>query len=512
MEMDPISRQMADSANQAPADVSPEAKQVALAASEAAQTRVVAERSAQFGPAVRVDQYRLENGLTVLLAIDPRAPIFAYQSWFRVGSRDEDRHRTGLAHLFEHLMFKGTTTYPSGTFDREMERRGAQTNAATWVDWTYYQQSMAVGSVGAADAVDPAGGAAGQAAAAGGADGADNLATVIAFESDRMHNLVLDQKTFDSELEVVKNERRMAVENSVGGLLSEAMFALTFSQHSYRWPTIGSMDHLNAASLDDLRAFYRRHYAPDNATVVVCGDVDPLVALTGIAAAYAPIAPSGAQRRALPAEPVQVAPRRAAIVQPVMAPQVVIGFVAPRESEPMHAAWEMLLTLLTEGDTAPLYDALVTRLRLASEVGGYLTPFAEPGLLELHIIASGQGGVDEILDETWRILDAFAVGINERLLRKARNALLFEHYDGLRDLDGIAEALGHYQSNAGDFRRAFDAVAHYERLTVDELRDAAHRAFDYSKQNVVVAVANKSDAGRYGEQAQWLAAQEHPTT
>ncbi|MEK7703326.1 MAG: insulinase family protein, partial [Myxococcota bacterium] len=137
-------------------------------------------------------RFALANGLTIVLMVDRRAPVFAYQTWFRVGSRHEDPERTGLAHLFEHLMFKGTRTHPTGTFDREMERRGTQTNAATWVDWTFYTQSLAARG--------------------------DNLETLAGFEADRMRNLVLDEKTFRSELEVVKNERRMSVEDSIGGM------------------------------------------------------------------------------------------------------------------------------------------------------------------------------------------------------------------------------------------------------------------------------------------------------
>src|SRR5690606_24858724 len=151
-----------------------------------------------------------------------RAPVFTYQTWFAVGSRDEDPQRTGLAHLFEHLMFKGTPRFPAGTLDREMESRGAQTNAATWVDWTYYTVSLAAQE--------------------------DNLQTVVELEADRMQNLQLDEDVFRSELEVVKNERRMSVDNSVPGSMSEELFALAYREHPYRWPTIGAMEHLEATT------------------------------------------------------------------------------------------------------------------------------------------------------------------------------------------------------------------------------------------------------------------------
>src|SRR5262249_35755335 len=155
--------------------------------------------------------------------------IFAFQTWFNVGSRHERKGKTGIAHLFEHLMFKGTSKHPLGEFDREMERRGAQTNAATWVDWTYYRESL------------PSTG--------------DNFETVLKYESDRMVNLALTQAMVDSEREVVKNERRQRVDDTIHGALDELTYQTAFQLHSYGHPTIGYMDDLNAFTLAEFEAF-----------------------------------------------------------------------------------------------------------------------------------------------------------------------------------------------------------------------------------------------------------------
>ena len=237
----------------------------------------------RYNESLSVGRFALENGLGMLVLSDDRAPVFAYQTWFGVGSKHEDPQRTGLAHLFEHLMFKGTRNHRPGEFDREMERRGTQTNAATWVDWTYYTETLAARG--------------------------DNLATVIRFEADRMTELLIDEATFKSELEVVKNERRLSVEDSVSGLLSEKLYATAFTVHPYRWPTIGAMQHLEAARIDELVQFYRTHYAPNNATVVVAGAIDVAETLTLLARAYGPLSPQPLPKRDLPNEPGSLSTR-----------------------------------------------------------------------------------------------------------------------------------------------------------------------------------------------------------
>ena len=415
-----------------------------------------------FGAHLQAGRFELQNGLTLLLVPDMRAPIFAYQTWFRVGSKDEDPQRTGLAHLFEHLMFKGTHKHASGTFDREMERRGAQTNAATWVDWTYYQEALAVQG--------------------------DNLATVIDFETDRMTNLVLDTATFTSELEVVKNERRMSVEDSVGGALSEELFALTFKEHAYRWPTIGSMAHLESASMADLEAFYRAHYAPNNATVVLVGALDPVPTLVQLARAYGPLQRQATRPRPTVVEPAQQAARHKEISRALVAPQLVVGYRAPAQGAPGYAALEMLAEMLVSGDTARLYQRLVTEKQLVTDISGFLAPFAEPGLFEFH--ATLRPGIDPqaVLSALQSELDAVAGSVTAGEINKAAQGLELGLLDSLKDVEGCAEALGHHQTNAHDFSRAFTQLEAYTGITAETLGQVAHSTFTPNGRSTVLAL------------------------
>ena len=441
-------------------------KQVCIAWAEACGRDtghpVVYEDLAYFGEDFAAARFRLANGLGVVLAPDDRAPIFAYQTWFRVGSRDEDPGATGLAHLFEHLMFKGTGRHASGVFDREMERRGAQTNAATWVDWTYYTQALAARG--------------------------DNLEAVIAFESDRMHNLKLDEATFRSELEVVKNERRLTVEDSVPGQLSEALMADAFTAHPYRWPTIGSMDHLQAMQIPLLAAFYRRFYAPNNATVVVVGDIEGAPLLRDLARAYGPLVAQPSRRQPPTLEPAQAAPRYRAFAASTVAPQMLVGFRAVAQSGEDFPALEMLAEILAGGDTGRLYQKLVSQAALCTEVAANIHPFAEPGLFEVSLTLRPGVQPQAALELMQAEMDALAQGVQDWEVDKARHGLEIALYETLAEVEGCAEMLGHFETTQGDLRLAFGQAQRRAGLGVASLQQAAARTFVPSGRTTVVAL------------------------
>ena len=424
--------------------------------------RLRCEQVGAFRDALHAARFRLDNGLRVVLMPDTRAPVFSYQTWFAVGSRDEDPERTGLAHLFEHLMFKGTETHPTGTFDREMERRGSQTNAATWVDWTYYTEALAARG--------------------------DNLQAVVDFEVDRMTRLVLDEDTFRKELEVVKNERRMAVEDSVTGALAERLYSLAYQSHPYRWPTIGFMSHLEASTLDDLRAFYRKFYAPNNATVEVGGDVDPTETLTSVARAYGPLEPQPAPARNHPPEPRQTEARHDTIHRPVLAPQVLFGYHSPPQSHPDFPAMEIAADILTSGESARLYRRLVIERELATGTDGSVSPFADPGLFELLVHARPGVEPDVVIEVVQQELDALPSGIEPRELNKARNDVELAVLEGLKDAEGCAEMLGHYETIQGVFSLAFGIAERVQAVDAATVCRVAAEVFRAENRCVVSAV------------------------
>ena len=249
-----------------------------------------------------------DSGLKVLLLADDSAPILSYQTWFEVGSADEVPGKTGLAHFFEHLMFTQTSNRGSGEFDRIIESCGGDTNAATWLDWTYYRDSVP----------------------------ATELKTIIDLEQDRMANLDLSSDVVESEREVVLNERRERVDDDVDGFLDEMLMKQAFGAHPYGWPTIGWQPDIEGLSIPDLESFYRQYYAPSNATIVLVGAIgsedDTLKALASGYGWMSANKTSAPARRTSP-PPTLAGPTTVRYGKPVAAERGLYGWVTPGQGQ-----------------------------------------------------------------------------------------------------------------------------------------------------------------------------------
>src|SRR5450631_4341943 len=251
-----------------------------------------------------VTKWRLDNGLEVVLLPDPDRKSVSYMTWFRVGSRNEEAAtgETGLAHLFEHLMFTQTKSAAANAFDNKMDAVGGSTNAMTYYDFTAYVDDIP----------------------------ATEMNVAITLEADRMVNLDLRKKQVENERDVVAEERLASVEDSVDGILDELMYGQAYKTHPYRWPVIGSMKDIKAITQAKAAAFYKKFYAPNNAVLVIAGKLDEAATLSAVAAAYGAIPPS----KRLPKDEAKPerAPQsevRTVITRPVPADRLVIGFPAP---------------------------------------------------------------------------------------------------------------------------------------------------------------------------------------
>lgn len=310
------------------------------------------------GSGLEVERWRLSNGLAVRLLVDSSAPVISYHTWVRVGSRYEEPGKTGLAHFFEHMMFNETKNLAWGEFDRRMEDAGGDTNAATWIDWTYYYESLP----------------------------AEELPLAIELEADRMAHLVVRKKQVDSEREVVANERRMAVDNDVRGMADEMLCALAYGRaHPHGWPTIGWMEDIEAYRVADCRAFYRTWYAPNNATLIVVGDLDSADTLERMRAAYGGMRPSALPDRPAPRPSRQRKERRKRLRWPTPSEKLCIGWHSPPEASFDHAVAEVILELWTSGRSSRLRRRLVEELEIVSSLQGSVGGLAHGGLFELWI-------------------------------------------------------------------------------------------------------------------------------
>ena len=334
---------------------------------------VPAVHAAQAPP---VSEATLDNGLRILVLEDHRSPIATVQTWYRVGSRNEIPGATGLAHFLEHMMFKGTPAHGKGQFARIVEENGGQDNAFTSHDVTSYYVNIA----------------------------ADRVDLVLGLEADRMRNLLLDPREIDSERQVVAEERRTRMEDDPDGYLEEEFLAAAYKAHPYGWPVIGWMEDIQRINPTELRAFYNRFYQPNNALLVIAGDVDArrVIARARETFGRIPRVPAPPPRDSV--EPPQLGERRVQVYKAdARAPIIYIGFHVPNYRSQDAPALELLSTILQEGRASRLYRKLVYEQRLALSIGGeyaYLShdpnlfwfsgtpmPGQTPGALEQAIMA-----------------------------------------------------------------------------------------------------------------------------
>jgi zinc protease len=309
--------------------------------------------SAAPGSAAAVVAATLDNGLRVLLLEDRRSPIVTVQTWYRVGSRNEARGATGIAHFLEHLMFRGTARHGPGVFARLVERNGGQDNAFTSQDVTSYYVNIA----------------------------ADKLDLVLDLEADRMQNLTLDPAIIGSERQVVIEERRTRTEDDPGGFLGEEVGALAFRAHPYGQPIIGWTADITRITPKEIRAFYRTYYVPNNAMLVVVGDFDAAAVMARVRAVFGPVPRGPAPPPVLAVEPPQNGERRVRVEKPAQLPIVYLGYPVPNHTSPDAPALELLSVILAGGRSSRLYRDLVYERQLALEAGGDYSYFSlDPSL------------------------------------------------------------------------------------------------------------------------------------
>lgn len=416
-------------------------------------------QTARFGPHLEAECYRMSNGLRVLLVEDRTAPVVAYHTWFRVGSRNEREGKTGLAHLFEHLMFNETEHLPKGDFDRRLEEAGAESNASTWLDFTQYNISAPK----------------------------ERLQLLIEIEADRMQHLVLRPPQVESEKEVVANERRYRVDDDVEGSVSELLWSTAFVVHPYRWPTIGWMQDIESFDTEDCEAFYRAYYAPNNAIIVLVGDFEPEVALRLLAKHYGATQSSTLPDHVIPAEPPQTAERRVEVYKPTLTDKVSIGYRSLPFSHPDHVTLTLLGEVLTGGRASRLHRRLVRQREIASEVRAFAGPFRDPGLFELYASAREGHTAEELLsaiDEQLAELTRDGVTRAEVDRARARFELGFLH--GLETADGKAHTIGFHDCILGRPNAAFERIESLAQVTPADVHRVACDVLAKERRSIIV--------------------------
>jgi zinc protease len=355
------------------------------------------------GAAPRVEAFNLDNGLQVVVIPDRRAPVVTHMVWYRNGSADDPAGKSGIAHFLEHLMFKGTARYPAGAFSRQLAGLGGQENAFTSYDYTAYFQRVAK----------------------------EHLPAVMDYEADRMTGLSFDEAVVAPERDVVLEERRMRVDADPGAQLSEEMTAALYMHHPYGLPVIGWEHEIASLEHADAFAYYRRFYTPDNAILIVAGDVavDEVRELAG--RIYGPIASTGAKpaRKRL-AEPPARAARTIIVADPrVRQPILYRQFVAPNygNAEGDEAfALDLALDIMGGGATSRLYRELVVDRKIASHMGGsYWGSMLDSGRISFSAAPTETATLDELEAALSEAIARFQQsGPTEAEMRRSRTRLI----------------------------------------------------------------------------------------
>ena len=392
----------------------------------------------------------LANGLKIIVWPDHDIPNANFYTFYKVGSRNEYPGITGLAHYFEHMMFNGTTRRAPGAFDREMEAAGGSNNASTSNDLTIYTDWFPSGA----------------------------LETIFDLEGDRMANLAFDPKVVESERGVVYSERRSSVDNDNFGTLLEQMQATAFTAHPYQFPTIGWPSDIEHWKLDDLKKFFKTYYAPNNAVLVIAGDVD---AAQVFALADKYLAPLQKQPEPTPittVEPEQLGERRLVVERsdaqsPIVAYAFHSGMGAGDKRFP---TLELLTTILSQGQSSRLHQRLVEREQAATQAGAFAEAGFDPGLLWVYAMLPPGGDmarVESLLDDELAKIARDGVSADE--LAKARNLKASAFWRGMATINGKARALGTYEVFNGDYRKLFDAPSAYDAVSAADVQALAKR-------------------------------------
>ena len=425
---------------------------------------------AQSVPSIAVEQYTLPNGLQVLLHEDHSTPIVAVNTWYHVGSSNEQVGRTGFAHLFEHIMFMGSEHVPVGAFDQWLEAAGANNNGSTTQDRTNYYEILP----------------------------SNALPLALWLDADRMGWLLptMDQAKLDLQRDVVKNERREGVDNAPYGRADETIVAALFpSTHPYSWDVIGSMADLSAASLEDVTGFFRTYYAPNNATIAIAGDFDRDSVKTWIQRYFGqiPRGPAAPARAEVP--PVALARDTSLVLEDrVQIPRVYYAWHSVRAFAPDDAALDILAFMLAGDRNSRLYKRLVYELQVAQQVVAFNFSGKIDGYFQVDVTPKeGQtpAAVAKLVDE--EIAKIAQSAPSERELLRAQNTLRARFLDRLASVLGKAEQLNSYNYFVGNPDYVREDAARYDRVTAADVQRVAAQYLSAPKVVLTIVPTGKTE-------------------
>lgn len=398
---------------------------------------------------VKFEEYDLNNGMHVILHQDNSAPVVTTSVMYHVGAKDENPERTGFAHFFEHLLFEGTKNIPKGEWFTIVTSNGGSNNANTTDDRTYYYE------------VFPS----------------NNVELGLWMESERLLHPVINQDGVDTQNEVVKEEKRLRVDNSPYGKFLEMIKLNMFKKHPYKGTTIGKMEHLDAATLEEFQAFNAKFYVPNNAVLVVAGDINVAEVKVMIENYFGPIPRGNDIERNFPKEDPITEPMRAkAYDSNIQIPAIMAAYRTPSFKERDSYVLSMISTYLSDGKTSKLYKKIVDDKKMALQVGAINLSQEDYGTYILYGLPLGDVSLDDLVAEMdEEILKLKNNLISEKDYQKIQNKFENNFVSSNSSFEGIANSLARYYMLYGDVNLINNEIDIYRSITREEIQSVANK-------------------------------------
>ncbi len=418
---------------------------------------------------VAFEEYDLANGMHVILHNDPSAPVVITSVMYHVGAKDEQPDRTGFAHFFEHLLFEGTENIKRGEWFKIVTSNGGTNNANTTEDRTYYYE------------VFPS----------------NNLELGLWMESERLMHPVINQIGVDTQNEVVKEEKRLRYDNSPYGQLIPQVKKHMFTKHPYRWTTIGSMDHLDAAKLEEFQAFNKKFYIPNNAVLIIAGDISNPTQTKEWVEKYFGSIPSGPAivRQSFVEDPI-TEPINATFEDPnIQKPMVVAAYRTPSMKTRDARVLDFISTYLSDGKSSKLYKKIVDDKKMALQIGAFSYNQEDYGTYILYGMPQGDFTSKDIIKEVDdEIVKLQSDLISENDLQKLKNKYENNYVSGNASVEGIADNLASYYLLYGDVNLINTEIEMYNSITPEEIRSVAKKYLNPNQRLILDYIPAKDKA------------------
>lgn len=408
---------------------------------------------------VKFEEYDLSNGMHVILHQDNSAPVVTTSVMYHVGAKDENPERTGFAHFFEHLLFEGTENIPRGEWFTIVTSNGGSNNANTTDDRTYYYEVFPSNSVELG----------------------------LWMESERLLHPVINQVGVDTQNEVVKEEKRLRVDNSPYGKFLENVKLNLFKKHPYKGTTIGKMAHLDAATLEEFQAFNKKYYVPNNAVLVVAGDIDVPAVKQMIEDYFGPIPRGEDIVRNFPKEdPIEEVINAKAYDSNIQIPAVMTAWRTPSFKDREAYVLDMISTYLSDGKTSKLYKKMVDDKKLALQTGAFNISQEDYGMYVIFGLPLGEVTLENLVTEMdEEVVKLQTDLISERDYQKIQNKFENDFVSSNSSVEGIANSLARYYMLYGDVNLINNQIDIYRSITREEIRDVAKKYLNLDQRLVL---------------------------